>query len=96
LVLRRDRETGFLDGKGGLVVGAMEDSRYETESFVLQPGESLFLYTDGVTEAMNGREELFSDERLKGEITLLRGKTVHETIQAVMKEIVSFWGVPNR
>jgi sigma-B regulation protein RsbU (phosphoserine phosphatase) len=92
LVLRRDRETGFLDGKGGLVVGAMEDSRYETESFVLQPGESLFLYTDGVTEAMNGREELFSDERLKGEIILLRGKTVYETIQAVIKGIVSFCG----
>jgi len=43
-------------------VGALKDFAYVTEHLVLQPGDSLFLYTDGVTEAMNGHDELFSEE----------------------------------
>ena len=76
LIISDGHEATFLNGKRGLVVGPVEESVYETETFSLQPGETIFLYTDGVTEAMNGEGDLFSDDRLKEEITKLQRQTV--------------------
>ncbi|MEQ9066701.1 MAG: SpoIIE family protein phosphatase, partial [Gimesia chilikensis] len=49
-------------------LGVMDDYEYEALTHVLQPGEQLILYTDGVTEAMNEDRELFGIERLKSAI----------------------------
>jgi sigma-B regulation protein RsbU (phosphoserine phosphatase) len=89
-LIRRNNEVAILEGKRGLVVGAMEDWVYETEPFTLEPGDALYLYTDGVTEAMNEKGELFSDERLKREIIELQGRSVQEIIAGIMKGVVSF------
>jgi len=52
----------------GLVLGLMDDAVFlktiEECKVVLEPGDSLLLYTDGVTEAMNRRQEEFGSERL--------------------------------
>ena len=84
------REVTYLDGKRGLVVGAMEESAYQTERINLRPGDALFMYTDGVTEAVSGAGELFSDDRLKRQVITLRGKSVQEMIGGIMEEIHSF------
>ena len=42
----------------------MEDMHYKQQDITLAPGDSLFLYTDGVTEALNGENELYSEARL--------------------------------
>jgi len=46
------------------VAGAMEGVEYSTASFTMAPGDTLLLYTDGVTEAMNPAQELYGEERL--------------------------------
>lgn len=76
VVIRSDGGVSYLDGPGELVVGIMEGSRYSTRSLVLNPGDGLFLYTDGVTEAMNGADEEFSTDRLKDVIFSCGDKTV--------------------
>jgi len=53
-----------LDCKVDFVLGIMEDMPYREQSLTLAPGDRFFLYTDGVTEAFNGNEEMFSDEGL--------------------------------
>jgi len=90
LILRKDKKVQFLEGKRGLVVGAMKDSIYETEQFKLQLGEVLFMYTDGVTEAMNLQEEAFSEDRLKREVISLYGGSIQKMIKGVMEGITSF------
>ena len=50
--------------KHDLVVGAMEGVRYREYEMQLEPGEKLFVYTDGVPEAMNASLELFGTERM--------------------------------
>jgi sigma-B regulation protein RsbU (phosphoserine phosphatase) len=50
---------------GELVVGIMDGTQYTTRTLTLNPGDGLFLYTDGVTEAMNAAGEIFSTDRLK-------------------------------
>jgi HAMP domain-containing protein len=55
---------------GGLILGILERSHYETGEAVLRPGERLVLFTDGVTEAADQSDEQWGEERL---IELLRG-----------------------
>ena len=54
----------YLTLKSGFVLGPMEDMVYTTERLTLQPGDTLFLYTDGVTEATNSVDELFGEPQL--------------------------------
>jgi sigma-B regulation protein RsbU (phosphoserine phosphatase) len=54
----------YLDLKSGFVLGPMPDSAYETEKILLQPGDTLFLYTDGVTEANNLAQEAYGEPQL--------------------------------
>jgi sigma-B regulation protein RsbU (phosphoserine phosphatase) len=85
----------YLGVSKDLVVGAVEDYVYQTDRMTLKPGDSIFIYTDGVTEAMNERRELFSEGRLKKQFIELRGKSVQEVVSGMMAEIVSFsHGVP--
>jgi phosphoserine phosphatase RsbU/P len=48
----------------GVPVGAMEEMLFEEGTESMRPGDVFFLYTDGVTEAMNGAGDLFGDDRL--------------------------------
>ena len=85
-------EKGFelIHDKHGLVIGAMEGTRYREYSFQLERGDTLYLYTDGVAEATNDREELYGTERL---ISALNGKKdsgVKEICVSVKEDIDRF------
>jgi sigma-B regulation protein RsbU (phosphoserine phosphatase) len=54
-----------LENFGGRALGLVEQSPYASGRMVLGRGEALLLYTDGVTEAMDSNERLYSDERLE-------------------------------
>lgn len=49
----------------GMVLGVREESKFEEKSLLLNSGDILCLFTDGVTEAMNAQEEFFGEERLQ-------------------------------
>lgn len=89
-MLMRDKEVVGLGPPGGPVVGVMEDAIYRMESLTMNPGETLFTYTDGVTEAFNPNEELFSEERLRTRLSELNGESTPEMIRAVMSAVESF------
>jgi sigma-B regulation protein RsbU (phosphoserine phosphatase) len=58
----------------------------------LDPGACLFLYTDGVTEAENEREELFGDERLAKALRSAAGGTARDIVRSVLDEVRAFAG----
>jgi serine phosphatase RsbU (regulator of sigma subunit) len=77
--------------KSGFVLGGMPAILFETQSISLNPGDILYLYTDGITEAMNDREELFSDGRLLEILNGLEGRDVTEIenkVQTAVREYV--------
>ncbi|MEI6153111.1 MAG: SpoIIE family protein phosphatase [Deltaproteobacteria bacterium] len=90
LIMRKQGEIVFVHGESHLMVGIMEDASYTTERFVLEPGDCLFLYTDGVTEAMNDKNELFPDDQLKNALHKLHGKPIQETNENIEHEIRHF------
>ena len=51
-------------GKGGVFLGMLEKQSYRAHRLTLRAGDRLFLYTDGITEAMNARKEVFGEARL--------------------------------
>ncbi|SPT52090.1 PP2C family protein-serine/threonine phosphatase [Actinomadura madurae] len=66
LVLRRDGRAGYLHTPGGQLVGALPDAFFASADTVLHPGDTLLLYTDGLTEARTGAgRELFGEEALR-------------------------------
>lgn len=54
----------YLKAKPNLVLGLMEDFKYEGEEIEIAPGSRIILYTDGVTEAENATKEQYGEERL--------------------------------
>ena len=54
----------MIKNKHNLAVGVMENAKYQNRRFVLHPGDTLFVYTDGVPEAINDAQQMFGDERL--------------------------------
>ena len=71
--------------KANLVFGMMEDIPYQEQSLTLEKGDVIFLYTDGVTEALNAGNELFGEERL--EKALNAHSTNIDASNAFMKHI---------
>lgn len=65
LHLRRSGTAAWLELPRGSVLGITDDVTYEDRAISLQPGDTLLLYTDGVNEAMDPRQKLFGDERLR-------------------------------
>jgi sigma-B regulation protein RsbU (phosphoserine phosphatase) len=63
-LLRSGGRFDWLKTKPNFILAGMEDSFYKQHEAVLKPGDELFLYTDGVTEAVNNENELFGDPKL--------------------------------
>ncbi|MBI2470806.1 MAG: SpoIIE family protein phosphatase [Planctomycetes bacterium] len=79
----------LLENTGGMALGIMEDVKYQTKKIMLRTGDGIFLYTDGVTEAMDSSENLFSDRRLKEFLQEVSGfspkKLIQDTVGTVKK-----------
>jgi len=87
IVVSRKNGVLYKEGISGLVVGAMDGIPYKELSLTLEPGEDLFLYTDGITEAMSPDLELYSDERLLSEMEKLQGQPLEDVINAIRASI---------
>lgn len=89
-LLSNDGSINQIPEVGGLLLGAMKDVEYQSNVIMLKPGESLFFYTDGVTEAFNKDEEEFQESRL--EELLLNKNTFSATdcVQQVFDNVQTF------
>lgn len=75
VLIRRKGGAEYMNVAGGIVLGGMAGLNYEQSEFALEPGDRIYFYTDGVTEALNTREELFGEERL---LALLRDEKTND------------------
>ena len=64
VIYRNGDEFSLVVYKHSPIVGAMEDVTFKDHPFEMKPGDTLFVYTDGVAEAMNKEKELFGTERM--------------------------------
>lgn len=78
--------------KPGFVLAGMENMKYQCGSIQLTPGDKIFQYTDGVTEATNAEEELYGMERLGNVLKKNTEKGPEELLSAVREDIDAFVG----
>ncbi|SHK41050.1 sigma-B regulation protein RsbU (phosphoserine phosphatase) [Selenomonas ruminantium] len=61
---KKENKFSYMDVKRNFVLGGMDELMFKGQDLTLEPGDKLFLYTDGVTEALNESDELYGEERL--------------------------------
>lgn len=88
-VLLSGGEESWLKRKGGFVLAGMEGIPYREECLELKPGDKLFLYTDGVTEAEDKDHNLYGEDRLMECLKSHRLARMEKIIQAVKLDLAS-------
>ncbi len=88
-VIRSNGEVETLPADG-VVLGWSEDTEFHSHELNLAGGDEFFLYTDGVTEAVDPAGRLFSDERLAHLLGRLGAESASELIGNVLKEVDGF------
>jgi len=83
LLKRAEGSVEWIRGRRGRVLAAMDGLPYYSEKIQLAPGDSVLLYTDGVTEAANPSDELFGTERLEAVLRSSGPAFVNDIRQAV-------------
>lgn len=69
----------------GMVLAAFEDCEFVNEELALEPNDTIFMYTDGVTEAMNRNRELFGEKRLLESV----GKSRQTDLNVMMEQTIA-------
>jgi serine phosphatase RsbU (regulator of sigma subunit) len=76
----------------GTVLGVFDEVELEERAEVMAPGDLLVVYTDGVTEAMDARHELFGMERLRAAVAATAGATAQQVVDSIVQAVRSFTG----
>lgn len=85
-----DGDFALLKDKHGFVIGGMSGVRYREYEIQLTPGAKLFVYTDGVPEASNARNELFGTERMLSALNQCPDGTPEDILATVRQAVDGF------
>ena len=81
-----------IDGAKGIILGVSADAPYTTGELSLAPGQSIYLFTDGVTEAADLQDQLFSEQRLETVLRETTGRASSEIVKSVADAVRNFVG----
>jgi sigma-B regulation protein RsbU (phosphoserine phosphatase) len=91
-ILRADGTVEPLQSACNLVLGAVEGVPFTSDTLQLNPGDTLFMYTDGVTEAENKNHDQFGESRLEATLAECKGtdsKHIVDTVNAKVNEFIN-------
>jgi sigma-B regulation protein RsbU (phosphoserine phosphatase) len=75
---------------GGPILGCIEDFTYHSKRLKLLPGDRLFLFTDGVTEAFNSLDKVYGDERLESYLSSRLTLPLEDLLKESLQEVNAF------
>ena len=92
MIMRAGGEYALFKDKHAMALAAMEDMRFCEYEMKLNPGDRLFVYTDGVPEAINVDEQQYGTDRLAQKLNTLRNASMSDTLPAVREDVAEFAG----
>ena len=92
LIRRGNGKFEYLRSKVGFVLAGMDGFPYKTQEIQLEPGDMIYLYTDGVTEATNANTELFGEDRLLAAINDHEFENMEDLCHFVKGKVDEFVG----
>ena len=91
-LIRNDGAIETLPLTGGIAVGVLPELQYDEHGLTLNVGDTLFLYTDGISEAMNMRGETFDESRIESALSIGPEAPVDTVIGSVTLAVGEFVG----
>ena len=92
LLKRKDGSFEYIRSKANLALAFMEGVTYQKNEIKLQPGDSIYLYTDGVTEATDINVQLYGEERLQNILNERNDVSTEERCKYILADIDKFVG----
>ena len=92
ILMRDGGEYELLKDKHGLALAAMDGVPMKEYEIDLDPGDRLFVYTDGVPEAINEKVEAYGTERLLEKLNTVRNVPQQQALESVLRDIRNFAG----
>ncbi|MCL2231352.1 MAG: SpoIIE family protein phosphatase, partial [Treponema sp.] len=89
-IVRRNGNFEYLRNEPCLVLGFLENAKYEQYEMTLEKGDILYLYTDGVTEAMNNKKEMYGEEKLLETVKNCRVLSPKDILLSVKNDVDAF------
>lgn len=89
-IIRSSGEVEPIAPIGEPALGVVESDGYTDKEVTLQPGDMVFLYTDGVPEAANANEDYYTDEQLATNLGKYKDLAPGELINTIEKDVISF------
>ncbi len=88
------KETGVFEEleATGIAIGVLEGEEYEQRTVRINPDDVMVLYTDGITESINSRTEMFGESRLHSVIKREAARSADEILEAILSEVFTFCG----
>ncbi len=90
LVKRGDGKFEYLKSRAGFVLAGMDGVQYKTQELQLTPGDIIYLYTDGVTEATDADNQLYGEERLLQAINSKEFEDMKSLCEFIKADVDSF------
>ena len=90
LLVRSGKAGEWLKIPAGTALGVDEEARYQTAVTMLQPGDAIVLYTDGVTEAMNAADQMYSAERLLATVEAHPCRSSEEYVGGIFDSVKTY------
>lgn len=90
ILYRASTQTAEFIETTGQILGPFPDEHFKTENFLVNKGDVLFLYTDGVSEATNEHGEFFGEDRLIRHLAEIHTKSAREITQIILDDVQKF------
>ena len=90
LVRKKDGSFEYLKMKVNFVMGSFDTVKYKRQEYQLEHGDTLYLYTDGVTEAMNVENQLYGEQRLLDILNKEHYNEAEQVVDAVKEDVAEF------
>lgn len=89
-LLRHDNVVEPLQTSTNCMVGVFDDFEYKSDTLVLEPGDALITYTDGVTEAFNNEKQMFNESGLEDTLRSVPGAGSQEIVESIKEDLTDF------
>jgi serine phosphatase RsbU (regulator of sigma subunit) len=91
ILVRDGRPPERLDA-AGLAIGMFDEAEYDESVIHLQPGDRLYLHSDGLTEEVNAQDEEFGDDRLLTAIADSQKVGLQDSVESLVQKVVAWRG----
>ncbi|MCF0132831.1 MAG: SpoIIE family protein phosphatase [Blautia sp.] len=91
-IRRGDGDYELQINKHSIALAAMENIQYQDEEILLSPGDSIYVYTDGVPEATNADNQMYGTDRMMAMLNLNKNGSIKDMLHSMKEDIDAFTG----